>query len=152
MDTGLYKNFYAEDLDAHLNEILFASFSFPGLFPPTDSMGSTWFDGSTIWDLDISSVVNKCLETHEESDIVLDVILTSKQDLPVVDASNYNSIKMLKRYLEVARYYSNMDGLLRAQFGYKEIEWRYVISPGSELPTSDEPLHLSKFAIDECVD
>lgn len=93
---------------------MFASFAFAGFFPPAESMGSSWFDGAVIWDLDIFSAVNKCLETHNSSDIVVDVILTSTKTLKTVDASNFNSVQMLIRFLEVQRYYSVMDGLLRA--------------------------------------
>ena len=71
---------------------MFASFAFAGFFPPAESMGSSWFDGSVIWDLDIFSTVNKCLETHSASDIVVDVILTSEKTLKTVDASNFNSV------------------------------------------------------------
>ena len=71
---------------------MFASFAFAGFFPPAESMGSSWFDGSVIWDLDIFSTVNKCLETHSASDIVVDVILTSAKTLKTVDASNFNSV------------------------------------------------------------
>ena len=61
---GTYKDNLAADIDANLQDIMFASFSYAGFFPPAESMGSSWFDGSTIWDLDIFSAVNKCLETH----------------------------------------------------------------------------------------
>lgn len=138
--TGNYKDNFAADLDANLQDIMFASFAYAGFFPPADSMGSSWFDGSTIWDLDIFSAVNKCLETHAQEDVVLDVLLTSQKTLKVVDASNYNAIQMLWRYLEVSRYYSNMDGLLRAQFAYPNIEFRYIISPSGDLPSSLYPL------------
>jgi predicted acylesterase/phospholipase RssA len=52
-------------LDTNLEDVLYASFSYAGFFPPAESMGGTWFDGSVIWDLDVFSAVNKCLETHE---------------------------------------------------------------------------------------
>jgi hypothetical protein len=110
----MYKDELAADLDANFQDIMFASFAYAGFFPPADSMGTSWFDGSTIWELDIFSAVNKCLETHSASDVVLDVLLTSRKSLKKVDASKYNSVDMLWRYLEVSRYYSNMDGLLRA--------------------------------------
>jgi len=71
---------------------MFASFSYAGFFPPADSMGSKYFDGSVIWDLDIFSAVNKCLETHAASDVVVDVLLTHRKTLKHVDASGYNSI------------------------------------------------------------
>jgi predicted acylesterase/phospholipase RssA len=79
-------------LDTNLEDVLYASFSYAGFFPPAESMGGTWFDGSVIWDLDVFSAVNKCLETHEQSDVVVDILLTSAKTLKQVDASNYNSI------------------------------------------------------------
>jgi predicted acylesterase/phospholipase RssA len=93
---------------------MFASFSFAGFFPPAEVMGSSFFDGSVIWDLDIFSAVNKCLETHADTDVVVDVVLTTTKTFNTVDASNYNAVEMLFRYLEIARYYGVMDGLLRA--------------------------------------
>ena len=54
-----------ETLDTNLVDVMFASFSYAGFFPPAESMGHTWFDGSVIWDLDIFSAVNKCMETHK---------------------------------------------------------------------------------------
>ena len=119
---------------------MFASFSYAGFFPPAESMGTSWFDGSTVWDLDIYSAVNKCLETVESKDVIVDVILTSQKNLRQVDASNYNAVEMLLRYEEVARYYGNMDGLLRAKFAYPGINFRYVISPSESLPNTKFPL------------
>ncbi len=119
---------------------MFASFAYAGFFPPASSMGTSWFDGSVIWDLDIFSVVNKCMETHAQSDIVVDVVMTSQKTLKTVDASNYNSVEMLWRFLEVQRYYSVMDGLLRAQFAYPDITFRHIISPSESLPSSLYPL------------
>ena len=47
---------------------------------------------------------------------------------------------MLWRFLEVSRYYSAMDGLLRAQFAYPTIDFRYIISPSADLPDTYFPL------------
>lgn len=103
-------------------------------------MGSSWFDGSVISDLDIFSAVNKCLETHADVDVVVDVVMTSRKNLKPVDASNFNSLQMLFRYLEISRYYGVMDSLLRAQFAYPHITFRYLVSPSSDLPSSLLPL------------
>jgi len=103
-------------------------------------MGSSYFDGSVVWDLDILSAVNKCLETHADSEVVVDVLLTSRKTLMTVDASNYSALQTLFRYLEVARYYRVMDSLLRAQLAYPHINFRYMVSPTSDLPSSLYPL------------
>ena len=103
-------------------------------------MGSIFFDGSTIWDLDIFSAVNKCLETHKDEDIVLDVLMTSKKNIKHVDASKNKSIHMFWRYLEISSYFSSMDGLLRAKFAYPKITFRNIVSPTAELPSYSKPL------------
>lgn len=53
--------------------------------------------------------------------------------------------------MHVARYYNNMDGLLRATFAYPNIEFRHVIAPSSDLPDSIWPLNLDQSQIDEMV-
>ena len=74
--TGEWKDF---DLTTDFMDVMEGSFSYAGFFPPLEAMGSDWFDGSTIWDLDVFSAVNKCLETT--SDVQVDVILTSEKHL-----------------------------------------------------------------------
>lgn len=74
---------------------------------------------------------------------MVDVLLTSEKTLKVVDASQYNSLQMGIRYLEVSRYYGAMDGLLRAQFAYPNVQFRHIISPSSSLPDSTLPLYLT---------
>ena len=127
-------------LDTNLTDVMFASFAYAGFFPPAESMGNTWFDGAVIWDLDIFSAVNKCLETHVQAEVVVDVLLTSEKTLKTVDAANYNSVEMGIRFLEVSRYYGAMDGLLRAQFAYPEVQFRNVIAPSSPLASTHLPL------------
>ncbi len=70
----------------------------------------------------------------------MDVILTSSANLTQVDATDYKSIGMLFRYLEISSYYSSMDGLLRAKFAYPKANFRYIVAPSKTLPTSKYPL------------
>lgn len=143
---GKYSDFTESQLTGdELYNVLYAEFAQAGFFPPVEYEGTSWFDGSTIWDLDVFSVVNKCQETHADADIVVDVVLTSEKTLPVVDASEYKSLQMLWRYLKVARYYSSMDGLLRAQFAYPNITFRHIVAPTGDLPSSIYPLVSTKY-------
>lgn len=118
-----------ETLDTNLVDVMFASFSYAGFFPPAESMGHTWFDGSVIWSIDIFSAVNKCMETHAQEDIVLDVLLTHNKTMHHVDASDWHIIRLALRAAEILHYYDVMDGMLRAQFAYPNITWRHIISP-----------------------
>ena len=142
---GTYVDFQAEGLAGdNLYNVMYAQFAQAGVFPPVEFNDTDYFDGSTIWDLDIFSVVNQCqAQGYADEDIVVDVILTSEKTLKTVDASNYKSIQMLWRYLEVSRYYSNMDGLLRAQFAYPNVNFRHIVAPSAEMPSSFYPLNLT---------
>lgn len=145
--NGTYQEFTGQDLQGgDLIDVMYGSFDYAGYFAPETAMGTNYFDGSTIWSLDVFSAVNKCLETHAPEDVVVDVILTNSRNLKTVDASNYKSIEMLWRYLEVSRYYSVMDGLLRAQFAYPTINFRNIIFPSVDLPDTRFPLVSNFFA------
>ena len=147
---GTYVDFQEAGLEGDdLYNVMYAQFAQAGVFPPVEYNNTDYFDGSTIWDLDIFSVVNQCkAQGFADADIVVDVVLTSEKTLKTVDASDYKSIQMLWRYLEVSRYYSNMDGLLRAQFAYPDVQFRNVLAPSASMPSSWYPLNLEQSEVD----
>ena len=120
---GSYMNFNEANITDNGNMVhaLYASFSKPGYFPPVEAFGSRWFSGDAIYDLDLYSIINDCIETHDEGDIVIDVLLTSSAKLREVDAHNFTSLQMLRRYMEITSYYYAMDGLLRAKFAFPRV-------------------------------
>jgi len=122
------------------------SFSFPGVFPPYSGLGSEFFDGTSIYNLDVFSAVNACLEKTGgvEEDVVVDVIMTTADSLEKVDASKYNSLEVLYRFAEISEYYGSLDGLLRAKFAYKGVNFRNVISPAKSLSWAFTPLSLTE--------
>ena len=77
---------------------------------------------------------------YQNSDIIVDVIMTSAANLKQVEAEDYKSIGMLFRYLEISSFYNSMDGLLRAKFAYQGVDFRYVIAPTGSIPSSMYPL------------
>jgi hypothetical protein len=85
-----------------------ASFSSSWFFSPVEFEGETWMSGSTVWDLDVFSVVNKCLEHVPQQNIIVDVILTSEKKIAEIDAQNYKTPQVFMRYLEVNKYYNSM--------------------------------------------
>lgn len=60
--SGQYANFEEDKLedDDTLLNVLYASFAFPGFFPPVEAFDSKWFDGSAVYDIDIFTAINKC--------------------------------------------------------------------------------------------
>jgi predicted acylesterase/phospholipase RssA len=140
---GAYKDFSDQNVTQgeNLVDAMYASMSFAGFFPPADVLGSSYFDGSAVWDIDIFSAINRCTDLgFQNSDIIVDVILTSSANLKDVEAEDYKSISMLFRYLEISSFYNSMDGLLRAKFAYDGVDFRYVISPSGSIPSSTNPM------------
>lgn len=140
---GSYKDFTDKNITQgeNLHDALFASLSFAGFFPPANVLGSSYFEGSAVWDVDIFSSINKCIDQgFKEEDIIVDVVLTSAANLKEVQAEDYKSIQMLFRYLEISSFYNSMDGLLRAKFAYQNVNFRYVIAPSASIPSSLQPL------------
>lgn len=131
MLKGAWMDFSASDLitDTLVN-VMYASMSKTPFTAPVEFGGSAFYDGSAIWDIDIPTAINKCLEkVNSQKDIILDVIMTTEKVLTPVDTSKYNSIEMGLRFFRIANYYGVMDGLLRAQFAYPDVQFRYVVGP-----------------------
>lgn len=150
---GAYRDFTENDLSGTtLADVFFASLSFAGIFPPAEVLGGSYFDGGVVWGVDIFSAVNRCLEQTSADNIIVDVILTSGKDLAVVDASNFKSIQMLWRYLEISHWYGNNDGLLRAKFAFPDVNFRTIIAPSEELPSAQIALDYDKSQINSMVD
>jgi len=140
---GSYKPFNEKNITAgsNLDDALFASLSFAGFFPPAEVMGSAYYDGSAVWDVDIFAAINRCVEKgFTEENIIVDVILTSAANLKKVEAENYKSVQMLFRYFQISSFYNSMDGLLRAKFAYTKVNFRNVFAPSENIPSSIEPM------------
>jgi hypothetical protein len=115
------------------------------MFAPMKAMNSEWFAGSAIWDIDAFSAINNCLARgYKRKDIHIDVVLTSEKHLKVIDPSKLKTVGMVWRFLHVARYYNQMDGLLRAQFAFPDINF-CVISPDQSIDDGILPLVSNLF-------
>lgn len=126
--------------ESALTDALFASFSMPGYFPPAKVFDSLYFDGSAVYEIDIITGIEACIDKgFANSNIIVDIILTSEAHLTTVNATNYKSIGMYFRYLEITHFYSQMDGVARARFAFPDVNWRHAVSPSKKLPSSSAP-------------
>jgi len=114
-----------------------------GYYPPVEAFGSSFVDGAAVWDIDIPAAINTCSSLgYSEDNIVVDVLMTTNKVLVFEDTSDFNSVHMLYRYLQIARYYGTLDGIKRAQFAYPGVDFRYVVAPADKLPHYREPLKM----------
>ena len=76
-NTGEYQTFDQTNIEfSELPQAAFASGSIPVAFPPQHFHGYVLMDGGTVWDVNIDSAVNQCLDSgFAEEDIIMDVII-----------------------------------------------------------------------------
>lgn len=111
-------------------KVLEASVSFPGVFSPVEALGSLWFTGSAVHEIDVTSPIVHCAKLgYAEKDIIIDVILGGNPHLPNVKANNYNGLQMVTRTFTVYKHYETMLGVLRAKAGHPDVNVRYMIGP-----------------------
>ena len=136
-------------------DTLFSSFAYPGFFPPTKAFNTEWFDGASVNTLDVLTAINYCLSqpgVESESDITIDVILTSSADLSKANGKDLRPLGMLLRFLEVNMWYGSMNGLERAKFSHPSVNYRHVISPTVALPATYYPLSLNATDVKTIID
>jgi len=78
--AGEYVDFSEDKLtnNADLVNVMFASLSTVGYYPPAEVFGSSYVDGAAVWDIDIFAAINRCEALgFKEDDIVIDVLLTN---------------------------------------------------------------------------
>ena len=53
-----------------------ASGSLPGVFPPQQMNGYVFMDGGTVWNVNLSSAVEQCMEIVDDySDVIVDIAI-----------------------------------------------------------------------------
>lgn len=90
--TGQFKSFKEHHPNDELIKVLQASLSYPGVYTAIEAFDSLWFTGSTIYEIDVLAPIIHCLELgYEESDIVVDVVLSGNPHMHHVYAKFYNA-------------------------------------------------------------
>lgn len=135
-------------------EAVMASNGIVGIFPYKNIEGSTYFDGSVLKSMDISSVVHKCRELvgGDDSKVIIDVIMLAGKDLPEADVSNFNSLQVLIRTLEMMSYHDSIIGLIRAEHTFPNIKFRNVIVPSTPLPSGNLPISFKHKDVVKMID
>lgn len=87
----------------NLHQAALASGSIPGAFPPQLMNGMVLMDGGTIWDVNLISAIDQCLEVVDDvSKIVIDIAICSSAksegfDVTKNAADNYLRAQQLRR-------------------------------------------------------
>ena len=139
-----------EPMDRYMKGIM-GSAAFPGILNAINKLdeGKVYLDGGVAYTLDIASAINHCkAKGFKESQITVDVIKCSGATFRVDDSSEYKTIKMGLRYLEIRNFYSGMDIVIRALASFKDVNFRYIIAPTTKLETGIVPFNFDPVEIE----
>lgn len=131
-----------------------ASSSFPGFFSPVSDLdNTTYYDGGTTHNINIWDAINGCIdEGYNHTQIVVDVILCSAATLTDKDVSQYKTIPMVLRFLEIESYYDTMELLERAVADFSDVTFRYVVVPTQKLEPSLVPMVFNHDQIEKMIE
>lgn len=120
-----------------LPQAVVSSGSIPVVFAPQHIKDYVLTDGGTVWDVNIDSAVNQCLDMgFAEDKIILDVAVCSK--IPTIDeAPSTNAIKNWLEAFNIKKNYGDMNSIAAELRAFPEVTMQYYFQEsGTGCPPS----------------
>lgn len=100
----------------------------------------TLMDGGTVWNTNLASAVNRCMEVvDDESQIILDIVLCGGSHLQTAKETG-NAIENFLRYREISGYYDSMNDVVEFKKLKPNVNYRYLFIPSKPLAAGLESL------------
>ena len=86
-------------------------------------------DGGTVWNTNLVSAVERCREiVDDDSEIILDVIMCSRNELTKVNSTGL-TISNFMRYLEISGFYGEANDVVEFFKANPNVNFRYLFMP-----------------------
>ena len=86
-------------------------------------------DGGTVWDINVSSAIEQCLEVVDDpADIVLDIMICSFDPAPkdIKHTWDWNTITYKHRVHKWSSYYRGSNSIQQAKAMFPTVDYRYL--------------------------
>lgn len=152
--TGMYHDLTNLMTDEKLQQAVNAATAVNIFFPPVTEFGEDWFDGGSVWPIDVVGPIRKCeLLGYKREDIIVDVLMSNSDELPPRVTTHDSTIPSALRFMEISDFYQSVNGIARAIYSFKDVNFRYCISPTSEhLPTDWFPFSFTQSKVDQLLE
>ena len=132
-DTGKFEAYTEKEPKEKWVSMILASASIPGAFPPVDLDGKNLIDGGTYYDLELHSVIDRCMEiVDDEADIIVDVLHCS-----FITPNEYeedgNALYNMMRGASMTHKNHQREAVLSFASLHPKVNLRYLIMPPFEL-------------------
>lgn len=133
LNNGNFDNFNETVGPSNLIESAICSASIPIFFPFQTYAGGQYVDGGTLYNMDIDSAVNRCLDvTGDYSKIIVDIAGCHHYSLNASD-TELKSYEVLQRVQEIHSYDKGLYELYYALTAFPQVNFRYYILPSQSL-------------------
>mmetsp|Transcript_345 Transcript_345/g.403 ORF Transcript_345/g.403 Transcript_345/m.403 type:complete len:316 (-) Transcript_345:324-1271(-) len=133
--SGNYTIFDSSLGDSAIKTAVLAGSALPGLLPTVKYLGYELSDGTIKYPIDIISAVTQCEDLgFADSDIILDIVMSSGSYLRSVDASHYKTFQVLLRLGEIEAYDFTSLSIEAGQLQYPHVSFRTLIYPSDGMP------------------
>jgi predicted acylesterase/phospholipase RssA len=129
VETGEYTTFNQDNTSFFdLPHAAVSSASIPFVFPPHVWSRGTFMDGGTVWNVNIDSAVQQCMElVDDQSKIIVDVVVCGSPPSP--DSRWTPGGDAVENFLfsrNIHHFYSSSDNLAEERMGYPNVNFRYL--------------------------
>jgi hypothetical protein len=110
--SGAYLQFDETTPREEVAQAIISSASIPAVFPDQKYKGYVLMDGGTVWNTNLISAVEKCMDlVDDKSKIIVDIAICGHSELNSINETS-NTISNLMRYWDIRKYYNSMDDVL----------------------------------------
>merc|ERR1712166_1107458 len=133
VETGIYTSFNNDNITfEEMPTAAMSSGSIPTVFAPQHFHDMYLMDGGTVWDVNVQSAIEQCLEiVEDQSDIILDIMICSYQeDLQAPDKTN--TIHNFWRQREIHHFYNDSNDVNMQEAPYPMVNYRHYFQDNDD--------------------
>ena len=121
-----------------------ASASIPFVFPHRVIGNWTLMDGGSVWNTNLISAVNKCMEIvgNDQSKIVMDIIILGQDRLNSTDKTS-NSLGNYLRYRDIKNFNKQAADVMEFSEAYPNITYRYFFMSSKPLTSGTDEINFA---------
>ena len=134
-NNGEFTTFDQTNTDfSELHQAALASGSIPGVFPPQLYKNAVFVDGGTIYDVNVISAVEQCLEIVDDmSKIIIDIAICSPEKDKSFDPKKDAAIDFLLSR-ELRRSFHSMNSIQWQKAAYPDVNYRHLFYDEVTIP------------------
>lgn len=136
-NSGVYVPWTNENTDIDsLPQAVMSSASIPFVFPPQHMDGYVLMDGGSVWNINIPTAINTCLDQgYAQEDIILDVAICGYSSQEGGAVTN-NALMNYRMAQDEAAYYHGGNAAASSRRAYPEVDQRFYFQERSPCPGS----------------